>query len=80
MAISLGVVEKEYNQLFKERETLTESVNKLENELASTKSRLNALHGAVQVLEKLMWKADSDLTLRQAEKELTPAVEEQPNG
>ena len=54
MAISLGVVEKEYNQLFKERETLTESVNKLENELASTKSRLNALHGAVQVLEKLM--------------------------
>jgi|TARA_B100001093_G_C26651604_1_gene937719 cell division septum initiation protein DivIVA len=80
MAISLGVVEKEYNQLFKERETLTESVNKLENELASTKSRLNALHGAVQVLEKLMRKADSDLTLREAEKELTPAVEEQQNG
>jgi|TARA_B110000967_G_C18378599_1_gene314097 cell division septum initiation protein DivIVA len=80
MAISLGLVEKEYNQLFKERETLTESVNKLEGELASTKSRLNALHGAVQVLEKLMRKADSDLTLREAQKELNPVVEEKQNG
>ncbi len=70
MALSIGVVEKEYNQLFKEREVLTESVNKLEQELASKKSQLNAVHGGVQALEKLLRKAESDLTLREAEKEL----------
>ena len=69
MALSIGIVEKEYNQLFKERATLTETVNKLEQDLANAKSHLNAIHGGVQVLEKLMRKADSDLTLRDAEKE-----------
>ena len=69
MALSIGIVEKEYNQLFKERATLTETVNKLEQDLANAKSPLNAIHGGVQVLEKLMRKADSDLTLRDAEKE-----------
>ena len=33
MALSIGIVEKEYNQLFKERATLTETVNKLEQDL-----------------------------------------------
>jgi len=70
MAISVAIIEKEFNQLYKERAALTESVNKLEADLASAKSQLNALHGAVQVCEKLMRKADSDLTLRDAEKEL----------
>ena len=49
MALSIGIVEKEYNQLFKERATLTETVNKLEQDLANAKSQLNAIHGGVQV-------------------------------
>ena len=44
MAISLAIIEKEFNQLYKERAALTESVNKLETDLASAKSQLNALH------------------------------------
>ena len=76
MALSIGVVEKEYNTLFKERAALTETVNKLEQDLANAKSQLNAIHGGVQVCEKLLAKADSDLTLREAEKELKPLVEQ----
>ena len=70
MAISLAIIEKEFNQLYIERAALTESVNKLETDLASAKSQLNALHGAVQVCEKFLRKADSDLTLREANQEL----------
>ena len=70
MSISLSIIEKEFNQLYKERAALTESVNKLETDLASAKSQLNALHGAVQVCEKFLRKADSDLTLREANQEL----------
>ena len=70
MAISLAIIEKEFNQLYKERAALTECVIKLETDLASAKSQLNALHGAVQVCEKFLRKADSDLTLREANQEL----------
>ena len=66
MALSLGVVEKEYNQLLKERTQLQESVQRLEEDLGKTRASLNA-HGAVQILEKLMRKEESDLTLRNAE-------------
>lgn len=54
MSLSIAVVEKEYNKLYKERQALTETVNKLEADLGNAKSQLNATHGAVQVLEKLM--------------------------
>ena len=67
MALSLGVVEKEYNQLLKERTQLQESVQRLEEDLGKTRASLNATHGAVQILEKLMRKEESDLTLRNAE-------------
>ena len=67
MALSLGVVEKEYNQLLKERTQLQESVQRLEEDLGKTRESLNATHGAVQILEKLMRKEESDLTLRNAE-------------
>lgn len=70
MALSIAIVEKEHNKLFKEREALTETVNKLERDLANAKSQLNATHGAVQALEKVMALDETDLTLRDAEKEL----------
>jgi len=70
MALSIAVVEKEHNKLFKEREALTETVNKLERDLANAKSQLNATHGAVQALEKIMKLDGTDLTLRDAEQEL----------
>jgi uncharacterized protein YoxC len=70
MSLSIAVVEKEYNKLYKERQALTETVNKLEADLGNAKSQLNATHGAVQVLEKLMKLQESELTLRDAEKEL----------
>jgi hypothetical protein len=68
--LSIAIVEKEHNKLFKEREALTETVNKLERDLANAKSQLNATHGAVQALEKVMALDETDLTLRDAEKEL----------
>ena len=70
MSLSIAVIEKEFNQYTTFISTISPFVNKLEADLASAKSQLNALHGAVQVCEKLMRKADSDLTLRDAEKEL----------
>ena len=42
MALSLGVVEKEYNQLLKERTQLQESVQRLEEDLGKTRASLNA--------------------------------------
>ena len=44
MALSLGVVEKEYNQLLKERTQLQESVQRLEEDLGKTRASLNATH------------------------------------
>ena len=67
MSLSIGVVEKEYNQLLSERTKLQESVQRLEEDLAKSRASLNAVHGAVQILEKLMRKEESDLTLRNAE-------------
>ena len=67
MSLSIGVVEKEYNQLLGERTKLQESVQRLEEDLAKSRASLNAVHGAVQILEKLMRKEESDLTLRNAE-------------
>ena len=70
MSLSIGVVEKEYNQLLSERTKLQESVQRLEEDLAKSRASLNAVHGAVQILEKLMRKEESDLTLRSAEQQL----------
>jgi len=47
MSLSIGVVEKEYNQLLKERTQLQESVQRLEEDLAKSRASLNAVHGAV---------------------------------
>ena len=41
------------------------------------KASLNAVHGAVQILEKLMRKEESDLTLRNAEKHIKPEVKQE---
>jgi len=70
MTLSIAIVEKEHNKLFKEREALTDTVNKLERDLANAKSQLNATHGAVQALEKIMRLDETDLTLRDAEETL----------
>ena len=77
MSLSIGVVEKEYNQLLKERTQLQESVQRLEEDLAKSRASLNAVHGAVQILEKLMRKEESDLTLRNAEKHIKPEVKQE---
>ena len=77
MSLSIGVVEKEYNQLLKERTQLQESVQRLEEDLAKSRASLNAVHGAVQILEKLMRKEESDLTLRNAEKDIKPEVKQE---
>ena len=77
MSLSIGVVEKEYNQLLKERTQLQESVQRLEEDLAKSWASLNAVHGAVQILEKLMRKEESDLTLRNAEKHIKPEVKQE---
>ena len=77
MSLSIGVVEKEYNQLLKERTQLQESVQRLEEDLAKSRASLSAVHGAVQILEKLMRKEESDLTLRNAEKHIKPEVKQE---
>ena len=77
MSLSIGVVEKEYNQLLKERTQLQESVQRLEEDLAKSRASLHAVHGAVQILEKLMRKEESDLTLRNAEKHIKPEVKQE---
>ena len=41
MALSLGVVEKEYNQLLKERTQLQESVQRLEEDLGKIKIHMD---------------------------------------
>ena len=51
MSLSIGVVEKEYNQLLKERTQLQESVQRLEEDLAKSRASLNAVHGAVRYLK-----------------------------
>ena len=61
----------------KERTQLQESVQRLEEDLAKSRASLNAVHGAVQILEKLMRKEESDLTLRNAEKHIKPEVKQE---
>ena len=58
MAIQTSDLQAERELLVKDFEALSERIKKVEVELAQMKGNLNAVHGAVQQIDKLITKSE----------------------
>ena len=58
MAIQTSDLQAERELLVKDFEALSERIKKVEIELAQMKGNLNAVHGAVQQIDKLITKSE----------------------
>tara|TARA_R100001510_G_C7501994_1_gene105288 strand:- start:77 stop:307 length:231 start_codon:yes stop_codon:yes gene_type:complete len=63
MAIQLSDLENEREVLVKDFEALKERITQVDRELISMKSNLNAVHGAIQQVDKLIKICDSTKTM-----------------
>ena len=63
MAIQLSDLKNEREVLVKDFEALKERITQVDRELISMKSNLNAVHGAIQQVDKLIKICDSTKTM-----------------
>ena len=59
MAITIDELKSEKETLVKDFEALSSRIKQVDSELAQMKSNLNAVHGAVQQIDKLILQSES---------------------